>query len=126
MELDIREIRDRGSKNERLFIKVLEDCDLSKFIVYDETYDKEGNKSNIWPHMYRFDPREVKKGEYVSLRIHGGKDCKGTLDDDKTICYYLYWGFEEDTSIFNKDGDTVHLVRVSEETDIRIAAKEKE
>lgn len=126
MELDIREIRDRGGKEERLFIKVLEDCDLSNFIVYDETYDEKGNKSNIWPHMYRFDPREVKKGEYVSLRIHEGKDRQGTLGDDKTICYYLYWGFEEGTSIFNKDGDIVHLVKVSEETDMRIAAKEKE
>ncbi len=126
MELAIREIRDRGEKEERLFIKVLEDCDLSNFIVYDETYDEKGNKSNIWPHMYRFDPRKVKKGEFVSLRVRAGEDRKGTLDDNNTICYFLYWGFEEGTSIFNKDGDTVHLVRVSEETDIRITAKEKE
>ena len=48
MELDIREIRDRGGKEERLFIKVLQDCNLNDFIVYDETLDEEGNKSNIW------------------------------------------------------------------------------
>ena len=42
MELDIREIRDRGGKEERLFIKVLQDCNLNDFIVYDETLDEEG------------------------------------------------------------------------------------
>lgn len=125
MELDIREIRDHGGKEERLFIKVLQDCNLNDFIIYDETIDEEGNKSNIWPHMYRFDKWEVKKGEYVSLRVHKGKDKKGTLDDDKTVCYYLYWGFDDEVSILNKSGDTVHLVRVNGETDLKIAAEEK-
>ncbi len=115
MELKISEIRDRGEKEERIFITVLKDCNLGDYIIYDETFDESGNKSNIWPHMYRFDNREVKSGEYVSLRVHTGKDYVGTLNDKKTICYYLYWGFDSSVQIFNKDGDIVHLVKISSE-----------
>ena len=120
MELKIDSIRNRGEKGERLFIEVLEDCDLGDFILYDETFDADGNKSNVWPHMYRFDRRQVKKGEYISLRVHSGKDRVGTLDDQKTVCYYLYWGFDESVQIFNKDGDIVHLVKTSSEVSHKI------
>lgn len=123
MELKISGIRDRGGKDERIFIKVLEDCNLGDFIIYDETFDEGGNKSNIWPHMYRFDNREVKGGECVSLRIHSGKDHVGTLDDNKTRCYFLYWGFDSEVQIFNKDGDVVHLVKISSENKYQLTSK---
>lgn len=115
MELKIVGIRDRGEKDERLFIEVVADCNLGDFIVYDETFDAEGNKSNIWPHMYRFDKRDVKKGEYVSLRVHKGKDYVGTLNDNKTVCYYLYWGFDDSVQVLNKEGDRVHVAKIFSE-----------
>ena len=123
MELKIKAIRDRGEKDERLFIEVMEDCSLGDFIVYDETFDANGNKSNLWPHMYRFDRRSVKKGEFISLRVHTGNDYVGTLDDKQTTCYYLYWGFDDSFQVFNKDGDIVHLVKISSETTCKIASK---
>ena len=123
MELKIKGIRDQGKKDERLFIEVMADCNLGDFIVYDETFDANGNKSNIWPHMYCFDNRPVKKGEYVSLRVHTGNDHVGTLDDNETTCYYLYWGFDDSVQIFNKDGDVVHLVKRSTEVTYKIASK---
>ena len=116
MELKIVEIRDRGEKKERIFIEVLGDCNLHDFIVYDETFDEDGKKSNVWPHMYRFENYKVYKGEFVSLRIHKGNNQKGHLSDGKTVCHYFYWGFDSNLSILNNDGDTIHLVKIECET----------
>lgn len=120
MELKIIEIRDKGQDSERIFIKILEDCNLGDFIVYDETLDEDGNISNLWPHMYRFKKRRVRQGEYISLRTHEGKDRVGTLDDKITTCYYLYWGLDKNFTIFNEDGDTVHIVKVVDETSKKV------
>ena len=115
MELKILKIQDRGTKDERIFIKILDDCNIGKFIVHDETFDEEGNKSNIWPHMYRFKHHDVKQGEYISLHIHQGKDRVGkTTQGNK--CYIFYWGFDEDCSVFNSNSDTIHLIKIADET----------
>lgn len=115
MELQIIEIRDASEKDERIFMKVTEKCNLSSFLIYDETFDAEGNPSNLLPHMYRFPNVEVEKGDRVSLRTQhkNKKNYKGTLFDNMTPCHFIYWGL--DTNIFNNDGDTVHLIKIAEE-----------
>lgn len=115
MELQIIEIRDASEKNERIFMKATERCNLSNYLIYDETFDEEGNPSNLLPHMYRFPNIEVEKGDYVSLHTQhkNKKNYKDTLADNKTPCYYLYWGL--DTNIFNNEGDTVRLIKIAEE-----------
>lgn len=115
MELQIIEIRDASEKDERIFMKVTEKCNLSSYLIYDETFDAEGNPSNLLPHMYRFPNVEVEKGDRVSLRTQhkNKKNYKGTLIDNTTPCHFIYWGL--DTNIFNNDGDTVHLIKIAEE-----------
>lgn len=53
MKIKIIEIRKPGTKEERVFMKVMQKCNLSDFIVYDETFDDEGEPSNLMPHMHR-------------------------------------------------------------------------
>lgn len=115
MNLRIIEIRDAGGADERVFMKAIENCNLANYLLYDETYDDEGNISNLMPHMYRFPALAVKKGEYVSFRTQGAdkKYKKGTLDDNETVCHYLYWGLER--TVFNQGSDKVHLILISEE-----------
>lgn len=115
MELQIIEIREASTEDERIFMKATEKCNLSNYLIYDETFDAEGNPSNLLPHMYRFPNIEVEKGDRVSLRTQhkNRKYSKGTLGDNKTPCHYLYWGL--DTNIFNNDGDTVHLIKIANE-----------
>lgn len=115
MELQIIEIRDASEKDERIFMKVTEKCNLSSYLIYDETFDAEGNPSNLLPHMYRFPNVEVEKGDRVSLRTQhkNKKNYKGTLNDNTTPCHFINWGL--DTNIFNNDGDTVHLIKIAEE-----------
>ena len=115
MNLKIIEIRDAGGDDERVCLKAIENCNLAHYLLYDETFDEEGNISNLMPHMHRFSSLTVKKGEYVSFRTQGaGKSYrKGTLDDNETVCHYLYWGL--DRTIFNQDKDKIHLILISEE-----------
>lgn len=115
MELEIFKVRNKGEQKEEIIIKVLEDCNLSDFIIYDETFDSSGNESNVWPHMYRFAPCNVKADEYIVLRTHKGKDGRGrTTKDD--VCHFFFWGFDNNVSIFNKEGDTIHIVKIVDET----------
>ena len=33
----------------------------------------------------------------------------------KEVCYNVYWGMEDNVSIFNDEGDVIHLIRIAEE-----------
>lgn len=84
MKLSIVGIKDNGTEDERVLIKVEEDCNLNKYILFAETFDENGNPSNKVPHMCRFDSIEVKKGEYVSLYTKGRKGySKSTMKNPK-------------------------------------------
>ena len=103
----------KDTKNDLLLFKAEEKCDLSKYIVFDKTYDDCGNESNIFPHMFRFPTITLEKGEYVALRLHKGEQSKGQTKQG-VVCYNVYWGMDDDVSIFNDEGDCLHLVRIAE------------
>ena len=125
MKLSIVGIKDNGTDDERVLIKVEEDCNLNKYILYDETFDEKGNPSNKVPHMYRFDSLDVKKGEYVSLYTKGKKGySKGTMKNPKDApLHIIKRGL--DINIFNLEGDTAHLVQINAE-DSDCVTKKKE
>lgn len=105
----------KDTDDDLLLFEALGKCVLSDYIVYDKTYNESGDESNIFPHMYRFPNIILEKGEYVALRLHKGRTNKGQTAQ-KEVCYNVYWGIDEKVSIFNDDGDVVHLVRIAEET----------
>ena len=115
MKLSIVGIKENGTENERVLIKVEEDCNLKNYILYDETFDEEGNPSNKVPHMYRFDSIEVKKGEYVSVYTKGKMGyTKSTMSSPKDApLHIIKRGL--DITIFNQEGDTAHLVQINAE-----------
>lgn len=123
MKLSIVGIKDIGTDDERVLIKVEEDCNLSKYILYDETFDEDGNPSNKVPHMYRFDSLEVKKGEYVSLYTKGKKGySKSTMKNPKdALLHIIKRGL--DINIFNFEGDTAHLVQINAEDKAGVKTK---
>ena len=114
----------KNTKSDLLLFKAVEKCELSNYLVYDKTYDGAGNESNIFPHMFRFPVLTLEKGEYVALWLHKGKFNKGQTSQGK-VCYNIYWGMEDNVTIFNDSGDCVHLVRIAEEKSYRMA-EEKE
>lgn len=101
------------TESDLLLFKAIGRCQLSNYIVYDKTYDGNGNESNIFPHMFRFPSLIVEEGEYVALRLHKGKYIKGETKQGE-VCHNIYWGMDNEVSIFNDEGDCVHLVRIAD------------
>ncbi len=115
MKLRIDKIIDNGKDNERVLIEVLDDCNLNNYILYDETFDEDGNPSNKVPHMYRFEKCIVKKGEFVSLYTKGDKGyALGTMKTPKDAPLHRIKR-ELELNIFNKAGDVAHLVEINDE-----------
>lgn len=123
MKLRIDKIIDNGKDNERVLIKVLDDCNLNNYILYDETFDEDGNPSNKVPHMYRFEKCIVKKGEFVSLYTKGDKRyALGTMKTPKDApLHRIKRGLE--LNIFNKAGDVAHLVEINDEDSKKVQPK---
>lgn len=103
----------KDTENDLLLFKAEGRCDLSNYLVYDKTFDESGDESNIFPHMFRFPSITLEKGEYVALRLHNGKQSKGQTKQGE-VCYNVYWGMDDNVSIFNDEGDCIHLVRIAE------------
>ena len=76
MKIKIQEIKDRGNDEERIVLRVLEDCNLCRYLVLDTTFDKDGNISNKNRHVYAFGDVPVRKGDYVVLYTKVGNDVR--------------------------------------------------
>ncbi|WP_146074091.1 hypothetical protein [Methylobacterium sp. 190mf] len=112
MQLKIIRVHSHGDVgNERVWMKVTGDCDLSDYAVFDSTYDDDGNVSNKNRHVFWFPSQNVETGDFVSLRTGKGKD-KTLVNDDGNTVHRFHWGLG--TSVWNDDGDVATLVRINE------------
>lgn len=109
-ELDIRYGSYQGDiEKEFIRINVKEDCWLDDFLIMDNTYNEKGGISNKYRHVYQFPCRRVWAGEVVYLYTKKGKNVVPDSDQkDRTLRFY--WGLGR--SIWNIDGDTVHLIKI--------------
>lgn len=108
------EIRRAGKNNngtERILLYATKGTRLHDYAIYDSTYDDEGNESNKWRHFYRFPKDEIMEEDgYVCLYT----------DDSKTTAYIggekiktFHMGLNNE-KIFNKNGDKIFLIKISE------------
>lgn len=101
-------VRDPGKKNERVFMKALDDLDLSDYIVTDTTYSQPGVVSNKVRHVYEFASKVIKKGEFVALHSQVGHYKLDATSDSNTPLHRFYWGLNY--TIWNKAGDKAWLL----------------
>lgn len=106
---------EKGKNNEYLSFTVLDDCNIHEYIIYDSTFDSDGELSNLLPHMYRFPSQKVTKGAIVFLYIHdlGNRKPIDKQDSGRQV-YRFLWGLSEEMNVFNKDGDYLHIAKVDE------------
>lgn len=107
MNLEIRKVADNATDEERVVLYVLADCNLNDYLMFDSTYDEEGNISNKHRHMFVFPDQNVKKGDFVWIYSKDGNAYKRG-NNSNTTTYILYWGLN--CHVWNNDGDTVHLI----------------
>ena len=109
MHLQILKVRDQGDlENERIILKASKDCEISWYILFDNTYDDDGELSNLWRHMYIFPKIQVKAGDFIWLYTKAGNDINRG-NNSNTTTHLLYWGLDE--TIWNKGNDKAHLVK---------------
>lgn len=103
----------RGTKDEYLAFRVDLECNIHQYLIYDSTFDGDGELSNLLPHMYRFPSQKVTKGAYVYLYIHSLGNLK-TIDkkDSGEMVYRFSWGLDTEISVFNKEKDYLHIAEV--------------
>lgn len=111
MKIKIQEIKDRGNDEERIVLRVLEDCNLCRYLVLDTTFDKDGNISNKNRHVYAFGDVLVRKGDYVVLYTKVGNDVRQT-NVNGTTSYFFYWNMQ--SHIWNNEQDIAYLVHYDE------------
>lgn len=109
-ELNVRYASYQGDlEKEFIRISVKEDCWLDDFLIMDNTYNDKGGISNKYRHVYQFPLHKVWAGEVVYLYTKKGKNVVPDSDNkDRTLRFY--WGLGR--SIWNIDGDTVHLIKI--------------
>lgn len=117
MDLKVIGIRNAGESMERLLIRVVKDCNLRGYMVIDNTYEENGELSNVNRHVYVFPNYEVSEGNIIRLYTRQGtnKETDGTFGKTETVKYYnFYWGFDDGCTVWNKDGDTPYLLHYDE------------
>lgn len=105
----------KGTKDEYLAFKVEEDCNIHQYLIYDTTFDGNGELSNLLPHMYRFPSQVVTKGANVFLYIYRMGTRKAIDKNSKGVDVFRFaWGLDTNVSVFNKEKDFLHIAEVNE------------
>jgi hypothetical protein len=109
MQLQILKVRDAGDlDNEKIILKANETCEISWYILFDNTYDELGNLSNLWRHVFIFPKIQIKAGDFIWLYTKAGKSTsRGNTSN--TTTHLLYWGLGE--TIWNHEKDVAHLIK---------------
>lgn len=112
-DFELYKIIKQSEEDERIVFKVLEDCNLSYYLLLDNSYDEEGRVSNTHRHCYAFPNVNVKRGDYVVL--YTGKGVRTSFNNKaQTTTYVFYWGFAGNTSVWNSVVDKAFLVKISD------------
>ncbi len=117
MNLKVIGIRNAGESNERLLIRVTKDCNLRGYMIIDNTYEENGELSNVNRHVFVFPDYKVAEGNIIRLYTRRGinKETDGTFGKTEIVRYYnFYWGFDDGCTVWNKDGDTPYILHYDE------------
>lgn len=123
MQVEIIKVYGHGDyQNEYVMLKVLEDCDIGKYMIADNTYFDDGGISNKVRHTHWFPDKDVKKGELISLWTRKGVDTTNK-NDSGTIVHRFYWGLNQ--AVWNDDGDCALLFHVNNWSHFKVASTKK-
>lgn len=115
MKAKIRTVIDHGVMSgkdaERIVIDILEDTNMSEYMILDSTYEEGGTISNKIRHPYWFKNRNVKKGDVIVLYTKEGTFNK-VENKDKPTTYFYYWGLK--SFVWNNDGDAAVLLHIDD------------
>ena len=111
MRLKLRNCKNQGdAAQEYVILEATDDCNLSRFAIYDATYERGGRLSNKMRHFFRFPDHEVKRGDLISLRTGKGNDVVGRDQLGRTV-HRFQWGLG--AAVWNDSGDAAVLIEIT-------------
>ena len=114
MKIQIQSI---NAKEEVIWLKAIEDCTLSQYLILDTTYTDDSHISNEHRHIYWFPPKAVKSGDWIKLLTHNGTNTK-YLNTAGTTTYVFYWGLG--SNVWNNKGDAATLIEINNRKTSRV------
>lgn len=110
MKIQIDKIVDHGQNSERVEMSVIQNCNLTYYILADTTYTDPTHISNKLRHMHWFADRDVKAGDKIVLFTKKGTNTSATIGNGNTK-YTIYW--QLDINVWNNDGDAAVLFEIN-------------
>lgn len=118
MDIELTQICNPGEEFEYIMLRVNRDCNLKKYLIYDTTYDQDGNISNKLPHFFRFPSLYVRSQNTPFIRLYTTKNYRiqEWVDPRNVNNLILSWRLNE--TIWNREGDKATLIEVVDEDEI--------
>jgi hypothetical protein len=112
MDLMITRVVNHGDASEEyVLLEVSAPCQLNRYALYDATYTNDHKISNKQRHFFRFPPKDVDAGDWVSLRTGKGKNGSFVNENGKTV-HRFYWNLNH--PVWNDDGDAAVLIKIAD------------
>ncbi|MGV3597287.1 MAG: hypothetical protein ACO1PI_05415 [Bacteroidota bacterium] len=111
MDLIITDFKDKKTlKSECIELTVVNQTKLGNFALTDQSFDSNGNISNVHRHFYKI-PSEYQAFPGDKVYIYTGKGTDTWILADNKRIYKYYMGLDE--CIWNNEGDKANLWDVS-------------
>jgi hypothetical protein len=122
MSLKIYSVINASTPNKEVVgLKTSIDVNLKDYAIVDKTFDKNGNTSNKFRHIFIFPDVAVKKGEF--MRVYSGKGkYKTTTNEKGNNIHHFFWNSDE--CIWNNEGDLATLISFSLEGNCKVSPLE--
>ena len=110
MDLKIHSIVNAKTPSEEIvWLVASSDVNLKGYALVDRTFDKDGDVSNEFRHIFIFPDLKISKGDFVKLCTGEGKYSKSVTTGGIPI-HKLYW--QASSCVWNdKGGDTASLIK---------------
>jgi hydrogenase maturation factor len=109
MDLEILYTLDKGElKNERIVLRVINDCNVGDYILFDTTYLEDGFSNKV-RHSYWFPDKHVKAGDKIILYTNEGEEGI-KLNKSGHTSHFFHWDLQK--TVWNVNKDCAVIVKV--------------
>lgn len=112
MDLELRRIKNAGTEDEYIVLRVNADCDSGNYLVFDKASNETETSSRKPNHLYIFASHSLNEGDFIWLYTHKEGVYATHKNTSNTTTHKFYWGLGN--PICNKDGDKVFVVHFDE------------
>ena len=112
MDAFIKYALDKGTlPKERIVLKITRDTDIGQYVIFDTTFNEDGDTTNLLRHVFWFPDKAVSKGDTVIVYTKEGNDSEQKTKAGR-VSHFFYWGL--DHTVWNQEGDGAVLLEIGQ------------